>query len=143
MSNNPDILDPLIETIKGLSAVISEEIALLKTSRPTELEKLMPLKKQLLATYYKEMGDVNSRGGLQASGNGLAIRTLKKESRIFQAVLTQHERLLKALKAISENMIKAISDDVIKNQNQTSRYGADGSRPLRKSATSLSLNQTI
>lgn len=138
-----NLLFPLIDTIKGLTQIISEEITLLKSRRPKELEKLMPAKNQLLATYHKEIAELNNRGGLAAFGNGNAIRILKQESKIFQSVLIQHERLLKALKKISENMIKAIGDEVVKKQNQTSRYGADGSKNKNKSPTSISLNQKI
>ncbi|PCI44405.1 MAG: hypothetical protein COB49_11145 [Alphaproteobacteria bacterium] len=142
-SENHGFLGPLINTIKELSGIISEEMILLKTSRPKELEKLLPLKNQLMATYHKEMTELSSRGGLQASGSGSAVRILKKESRIFLSVLTRHTRRVKALKKISEGMIKAISDEVIRNQNQTSRYGADGARSANRLPTSITLNQTI
>ena len=96
-----------------------------------------------MATYHKEMTELSSRGGLQASGNGPAVRLLKQESRIFMTVLTRHTSLVKALKKISENMIKAISDEVVRNQNQASRYGANGARSANRAPTSISLNQTI
>ncbi|MBL4612528.1 MAG: hypothetical protein JKY91_02185 [Emcibacter sp.] len=148
MSNNrlsgpQNYLGPLIDTIKDLTSVISEETTLLKTSRPGDLKKLLPLKNQLMATYHKEMSELNSRGGLQASGNGPALRILKQESRIFQTVLAQHTSLVKALKKISENMIKAISDEVIRVQNQSNRYGANGVKSINKTPTSITLNQTI
>ena len=136
-------LSPLIGTIRELTAVITQETTLLKTSRPKDLEKLLPLKNRLMATYHKEMTELSSRGGLQASGNGPAVRLLKQESRIFMTVLTRHTSLVKALKKISENMIKAISDEVVRNQNQASRYGANGARSANRAPTSISLNQTI
>ncbi|MCF6196503.1 MAG: hypothetical protein L3J50_07340 [Emcibacter sp.] len=148
MSNNPlsentENLDPLINTIKDLTRVITEETKLLKTNRPKELEKFLPLKNQLMASYQKEMADLKNRGGLLGSGNGPAIRQLKQESRLFQSVLTRHTRLIKALKTISENMIKTISNEVVKRQNQANRYGADGSKSTNKHPTSITLNQTI
>lgn len=143
MSHDQNFLLPLIATIKDLSAIISEEIALLKNSRPQEMDKLLPLKNQLMATYYKEMSDLSARGGLQACGNGDAVRQLKQESRVFQSLLIQHTKMVKALKSISENMIKAISDEVVKKQHQSSRYGANGARSVTKSPTSITLNQKI
>lgn len=142
-SEEQDFLTPLITTIRELGNIISQETALLKASRPKDLEKFLPLKNQLMATYHKEMTDLNSRGGLQASGSGTAVRTLKQESRNFLAILTRHARLVKALKKISENMIKAISDEVVRNQNNASRYGATGARSANKTPTSITLNQTI
>ncbi len=148
MSNNqntekPDFLGPLINTVRELTKIVSQETTLLKSSRPGELEKLLPLKNQLMATYHKEMTELNNRGGLKASGNGSAVRILKQESRNFLSVLTRHTSLVKALKKISENMIKAISDEVIKHQNNACRYGANGARSANKSPTSITLNQTI
>ncbi|VAV87347.1 hypothetical protein MNBD_ALPHA02-1888 [hydrothermal vent metagenome] len=143
LTENPENLDPLINTIKDLTRVISEETILLKTNRPKELEKFLPLKNQLMASYQKEMTDLNNRGGLLGGGNGPALRQLKQESRIFQSVLTRHTRLVKALKTISENMIKTISNEVVKRQNQTSQYDAGGSKAANKNPTSITLNQTI
>lgn len=143
LSVQQDFLSPLINTIRELTAVITQETTLLKTSRPKELEKILPLKNRLMATYHREMTELNSRGGLQASGNGPAVRILKQESRLFMTVLTRHTSLVKALKKISENMIKAISDEVVRNQNQASRYGANGARSANRTPTSISLNQTI
>lgn len=138
-----NLLKPLTCTIRELTNIISEEISLLKTSRPKEVEKLIPLKNQLMASYHKEMADLNARGGLQATGNGSAVRALKQESRIFQEILTQHSRLIKALKKISEDMIMAISNEVVRSQNQASRYGANGAKSANKNPTSITLNQTI
>ena len=138
-----DSLSPLIQIIQDLTRLISEEIDLLKSRRPSELNRLMPLKNQLMASYNKEISELNARGGLQSVGNGEILRTLKKETRLFQAVLTQHTRLVKALKTISENMIAAIGNEVVKTQNQSSRYGANGAKSNRKTPTSISLNQTI
>ncbi len=142
-SESQNFLNPLIITIRELTNLISQETALLKTSRPKEMERLLPLKNQLMATYQKEMTELNSRGGLQTSGSGSAVRILKQESRNFLNVLSRHTRLVKALKKISENMIKAISDEVVRSQNQARHYGANGSQPASKSPTSISLNQTI
>ncbi len=143
LSENQDFLSPLINTVRELSNLISQETNLLKTSRPKELEKLLPLKNQLMATYHKEMAELSSRGGLKASGSGSAARILKQESRNFLTILTRHTRLVEALKKISTNMIKAISDEVVKTQNRSSRYDAKGTRSSNKAPTSITLNQTI
>ncbi len=142
-SENDSLLAPLIQTTKDLTKVISDEIILLQTNRPKEMEKLLPLKNQLMAAYHKEMSELGARGGLPASGNGTAVRSLKQESRLFQTVLTRHTRLVKSLKTISEKMIQAISHEVIKTQNQAARYGANGAQSVNKSPTSITLNQTI
>ncbi|MCF6216531.1 MAG: hypothetical protein L3J58_10210 [Emcibacter sp.] len=142
-SENHSLLVPLIQTTKDLTKVISDEIILLQTNRPKEMEKLLPLKNQLMAAYHKEMSELGARGGLPASGNGTAVRSLKQESRLFQTVLTRHTRLVKSLKTISENMIQAISHEVIKTQNKAARYGANGTQSVNKSPTSITLNQTI
>jgi len=142
-SGNKSLLEPLIQATIGLTKVISDEIILLQNRRPKEMEKLLPLKNQLMTAYHKEMSELSVRGGLPASGNGTAVRILKQESRLFQSALTQHSRLVKSLKKISEDMIQAISQEVIKTQNQATRYGANGSRSVNKSPTSITLNQTI
>lgn len=143
VSQQQNILFPLLQTMKALTGILTEEIALLQARRPQELKEFLPEKNKLMATYQKEISDLAARGGLLASGSGETIRALKQETRIFHGVLEQHTRLTKALKNVSEKMLKAISDEVVKNQNSTNTYGANGTKFSTKSATSLSLNETI
>jgi len=143
VSTPQEFPDRLTTTIQELTDVLSQEITLLKTSRPGEVQTLLPLKNELIATYYREMAELSSHGGLQASGDGKAIRRLKQETRIFQTVLGRHKRLVMSLKKISENMIRAISEEVVRTQNRANRYAADGSKSVRKSPTSITLNQTV
>lgn len=143
IENHQNFLDRLTDTIRELTGLLLQEIALLKTRRPGEVQKLLPLKNELMATYHSEMAELSNRGGLQASGNGPAIRILKQETRIFQKTLVRHKRLVGTLKKIAENMIRAISDEVVRTQNRANHYAADGSKSVRKSPTSITLNRTI
>ena len=45
LSAQQNFLSPLIGTIRELTAVITQETTLLKTSRPKDLEKLLPPQK--------------------------------------------------------------------------------------------------
>ncbi|PHZ83333.1 hypothetical protein [Paremcibacter congregatus] len=142
-SQDQNLLLPLIEIMRALTRVISAEITLLQERRPQEIKSYLPEKNKLMAAYQKELADLSARGGLQASGSGDAIRTLKQETRLFHGVLEQHARMTKALKTVSERMLKAVSDEVVKSRSNASTYGANGAKYVNKSATSISLNQNI
>lgn len=144
--NNSHNLSSLILTVRKLTEVIGEETDLLKKNRPQEANKFLAIKNKLMTSYNQEMDALKNRGGLGAVGNGEHIRKLKHETRLFKKALDMHLKLVKALKTVSENMIRAVGDEVAKRRDQTSGYGANAkiTRKNNFSApTSLALNKTI
>jgi len=144
--NNDQNLSSLILTVRKLTEVIGEEIKLLKERRPKEADKFLPIKNNLIIAYNQEMDALKNRGGLAAAGNGENVRKLKSETRLFKKALDRHLRLVKALKTVSENMIRAVGDEVARRKDQTSNYGANAKITRKRnqnSPTSLTLNKTI
>ena len=136
----------LIEVTKNLRSILAEEMNFLKNGRPAEIEKYQKQKNVLTASYYKELNDIKLNGGLASAGSGDIVRTLKRESRIFQKVLEKHHRFIKAKKNLSEQMIKDISIEVSNQKSSGSKYGRDAKIATKSASSktvSLTLNQTI
>lgn len=136
----------LIEITKDLTSILNEEMECLKKNRPTEIEKFQKQKNILTASYHKELNDIKLNGGLASAGSGETVRTLKRESRLFQTVLEKHHRFIKAKKKLSEKMFQDISLAVSNQNDSGSKYGRDAKMTSKSAASktiSLTLNKTI
>lgn len=136
----------LIEITKNLTSILKEEMDALENHRPVQLEQYQKEKNILTASYQKELNDIKLNGGLASAGSGDVVRTLKKESRLFQSTLEKHHRYIKAKKTLSERMIMDISAEVANQNGANSKYGRDAKMAPRSAAnktTSLAINQTI
>ena len=136
----------LIDITKQLTSILSEEMECLKSERPKEIEKFQKRKSILTASYHKELNDIKLNGGLASAGSGDIVRTLKNESRQFQITLEKHHRCIKARKNLSEDMIKDISQEVVKQNGNSGKYGRDAkiaNHSLASRTTTLAINKTI
>lgn len=136
----------LIDITKQLTSILGEEMEFLKSERPKEIEKFHKRKSILTASYHKELNDIKLNGGFASAGSGEIVRILKNESRQFQITLEKHHRFIKARKKLSENMIKDISEEVVKQNGRSGKYGRDAkmaNNSLDCRTTTLAINKTI
>lgn len=142
---NFNSVTPLISVTKELTKIITLETKYLKEKRPKEVAELCSEKNELSQAYQNEMTSLAARGGLISIGKGPAIRELKDVTRIFNAALDKHFKLVKTLKTISENMLSVISDEVNQQNNFSTVYGANAqiNNNRAPNPTSLALNQTV
>ena len=139
-------LPSLIQVTRDLTALIKKEISLLNAHRPGDIARLAEDKNRLAATYHQQMTALQQAGGLKTAGSADHLRLLKKVTREFQEVLEDHKRKLKALKTISEKMIKAVGDEIARQANKSQAYGANAKLKdpqMAKTPTTLTLNETI
>ncbi|MBL4601480.1 MAG: hypothetical protein JKY84_01915 [Emcibacteraceae bacterium] len=136
----------LIEITKNLTSILNEEMDYLKNNRPAEIEQFQKRKNILTASYHKELNDIKLNGGLASAGGGDIVRSLKRESRLFQTTLEKHHRYIKAKKNISEQMFKEIGKEITNQNGGGSKYGRDArmdTNSLAGKTTSLAINKTI
>ena len=145
-NQNQSLISALIDTTRELTAIIRQEMTLLKEKRPAEIKSLNDSKNSLLASYQEKLDQLNRNGGFKAAGAGEIVRRFKKEHEVFQGVLKQHKSMLYALKTVSEKMIKVIGDEVALQSSPSQSYGANAkinSPKGSKTPTTLTLNKTI
>ncbi len=145
--NNSEVnlISSLISITKDLTDIILLENKYLKEKCPKEARGLCSEKNALNASYQNGINALNARGGMACAGKGSEIRELKKATKIFTKVLEKHQTLVKTLKTISENMIKAIGDEVNKQNNLSAIYNSNAQVKVNQSPVfaPLAINQKI
>lgn len=142
--NNP--LQTLIAVTQRLvSVIMAENDHLRARKRPSDARALIEEKGRLAAAYAREMDVMRKNGGVRAFGTADELRHLKRETSQFQKVLDDHRKMLERARAITEGVIKAVGDEVSRQQQPPQGYGKNAApaRPRTPQPTSLTLNQVI
>jgi len=142
-TNNPVVT--LASLMRRLSDVISAENEHIRAHRPAEARKLHEEKGKLSAAYTREMELVRKNGGITAFGNADQLRDLKRQTQTFSRLVDDHRKLVERSRAITEGMIKAISEEVSRRNRPAQTYGKNALPPRKtvERPTSLTLNQVI
>lgn len=143
-ASNP--LQTLIAVTRRLVSVVrSENEHMRARRRPAEARPLIEEKGRLAAAYARELDVMRKNGGVRAFGNADELRLLKRETSQFQKVLDDHRKLLERARSITEGVIKAIGDEVSRQQQPPQGYAKNAApaRPRTPQPTSLTLNQVI
>lgn len=135
----------LITITKKLTSLIKEETSYLKNHKPQIAASLHGEKTRLMAEYRKTLNHLQLNQqllGPKESPMRTFIRTLTDG---FRDALKEHARIVIRMKAISEGIVKSISEEITKNTKPVMSYGANAAMraPSMPQATSLSLNQVI
>lgn len=138
-----DRVEQLIILTERLNGLVDKEIDLLKTRRPSELEHLADERNTLSRVYTQEMSLIRQDKNLVRGVAPQLIETLKKITGRFRDRLAEHDRILTAIRTVSERMIKSVAADVNAKSQAVTGYGNNAH--LRKSSGggSLTLNQVV
>ena len=142
---NTGPLAALITLTRQLTQVILEENRFLETRRPHQAAELHEEKGRLAVAYERELGTIAKNGGLAVITDAPMLRQLTQETRKFRETLDIHRRILVRLRTVSESMIKAIGDEIAKQNNPVQNYGGNATLARRNNIppTSLALNHVI
>ena len=142
-TSNPVVT--LASLMRRLSDVISAENEHIRAHRPNEARKLHEEKGKLSAAYTREMELVRKNGGITTFGNPDQLRDLKRQTTAFNDLVEDHRKLVERSRAITEGMIKAISEEVSRRNRPVQAYGKNALPPRKTNTqpTSLTLNQII
>jgi phage-related minor tail protein len=145
MSENDELIDRVIAVTESLTDVIRQENTLLTEKRPRDAAQLQDRKAKLTANYSQELQTLQRQGQVVRQAAPEVIGRLRAVTDRFQETLSTHVRLVTTLKSVTENVIKAISDEVGRRNNPVQIYGKNASmrRPAGAVPTSLSFNRTI
>ncbi|MDA5193210.1 hypothetical protein [Govanella unica] len=142
----PGPIQTLIAVTQRLATVIMAENDHLRSrKRPADARPMIEEKGRLAAAYAREMEVMRKNGGVRAFGNANELRILKRETSLFQTALDDHRKLLERARAITEGIIKAVGDEVTRQNQSAMGYGKNAAPPRQRSAqpTSLTLNQVV
>lgn len=138
-------LAAIISLTRQLTQIITEENRLLETRRPRDAAQLHEEKGRLNESYNREIKALQQNGGIGNITDAAMLRQLKQETRTFREVLDKHKRILVRLRTVTESMVKAIGDEVARQNNPVQNYGMNAALTHNTYArpTSLALNQVI
>ena len=106
-----------------LTELIEQETALFEARRASEAEPLQP-EKSRLATIYRRETQLAAKDPARFSGAPEALKAeLRAATQAFEAALERNGRVVTALKAVTEGVVKAIADEAARQKTAGSGYG--------------------
>lgn len=131
------IMDRLIDTIE-------EETARYRAGRLRDAVELDEAKVELARAYAAESDRVKSAKDIIAKSLPDALDALRKRHDAFQALLRKNLTVLATAHAVSEGIIRGVSDELARKQ-APSTYGASGraNAPSSKTSPPLAISRTL
>jgi hypothetical protein len=115
-------LDALILITDRLVDLITAENEMLKTRRPSELNKQIDEKQRLAAMYAREMAALQKEPARVAAAAPADAQHLRETTARFRALVEENGRRVNAMRIVSERMIKAVGDEIAKRNRAVSAY---------------------
>lgn len=132
MNPNTDRIEKLIVMAERLIDALSGDIEALKTGKTSEMKSTLPEFQQLAALYNREAKGFQI-DVVKAAPADLKARFVETTGR-FKDVLQQHARLLTRIRSVSEDMIRAVVEDVEKKNAPMRIYGRTPAPPPPRQA---------
>jgi hypothetical protein len=137
IANLNKIMDRLVETVE-------EETTRARAGRLLATAELDEAKVELARRYAAESERVKNARGLIAQSLPEALDALHKRHAAFQALLQTNLTVLATAHAVSEGIIRGVSDELARKQSP-STYGASGraNAPSARASQPLALSRTL
>ncbi|MFQ5533271.1 MAG: hypothetical protein ACE5EM_00420 [Sphingomonadales bacterium] len=145
MSENPAPLARVLTLTERLTALITQESALLHERRAREITDFHAEKIRLSELYAREMETLRRNSSLIKTAPPAEMARFKQLTALFREALAENKRIVQALKSVTEGMIRSIADEVTRRNNPVNGYGGDAvlKRQGAPAPTSIALNQVI
>ncbi len=116
----------LLEITHALHRLIEQENALLESRRPRETKALQGEKLRLTAEYRAALARVRAEEAALLGARDSRIRQqLKRATDAFRNELKRHARILIRLKTVTEGIVRAVSEEAVRQRGAVRRYGTD------------------
>jgi hypothetical protein len=108
MSASPITLDELLAVTTRLTDLMTRENAILRSMRPGDIRELQTDKVELTQSYERMMLAVQKDPAVLTTAAPSIREALRSATARFNAVLGDNERTLRAVKSVSERLMKTI-----------------------------------
>jgi len=133
-------VEQLIVLTNRLTELVSSECRAFEERRPQDAAKTLEETSRLANLYRHESQRIRADRSL-IEGAPLERRmALARATEGFDAVLARHGRALEAAKVITEGIVKAVADEVVKKRATGAGYGPKATASAGK-ATAITLNR--
>jgi hypothetical protein len=139
-----DVAKQNVERLIALTEQLTQRIGLdadsFEARRPHEVAGRMDETARLANLYRHESARVRETPALVAGAPRELRQKLAQASRAFERTLQRHGRALHAVKTITEGVVRAIAEEVVKARAAGSAYGPGARSPLAD-PTAITMNR--
>ena len=126
MATNTVVLDDLIVITGRLADLMARENEILHSMRPSGIRELQKDKADLAQSYERRMRLVREDPTILADAPSSVREKLLEMTTRFEEVLTENERSLRAVRTVSERVMKIIVDTATEQRLGTPSYSSAG-----------------
>jgi galactokinase len=115
-------LERMLAMSERLSAAITADIAALESGRPRDMKTIQPETQKLSALYERELSGFSPSEAAAVPAE-LRAKCASSAKRLNEC-LQRQQRLLKRMKIISEGMVRAVAEEMQRQQTVVRPYSA-------------------
>ncbi len=140
-----DLCNRVLQTSAELIGVLERETELLRNGDTQSINSLIARKTSLSTTMMKDMTTVNANASYISEVVPQQIELLKDQHAQFQRSLRVNQDALGAVKAISENLLRTISQAAGSTRSGPETYGRGAAMATNATArpTAVSVNRSL
>ncbi|MGE5537907.1 MAG: hypothetical protein ACM30I_04770 [Gemmatimonas sp.] len=146
MSTIAPLVEDVVTVTQRLTAILEREIELLKNLKPQDIRDLQRDKAELAATYERQIRDLRANPTQLAAVDGKLKDRLRQATMRFQMTLAENERAIRAVKTVSERLMRAVVAAVADRKSGTPAYtrsGVTSGGAATAKAVSLAVNRQL
>lgn len=146
MSAIAPLIEDTVDVTQRLTALLEREVELLKNLKPQDIRALQHDKSELAATYERLIRELREKAPLLAEADAKLKERLRLATQRFQIALAENERSIRAVKSVSERLMRAVVAAVAERKSSTpsySRAGLAAGGAATAKAVSLAVNRQL
>ena len=121
-----DRAEQLVLITERLTAVIAEETRRIDAREPPLEGPDADEKNRLANAYRLELARIKQEPALIQSAPGAVLQMLKQRTVLLHEQLARHEISLNAVKVVTEGLVHAMAEEIIRQRNGATNYSAGG-----------------
>jgi hypothetical protein len=146
MSAVVPLVEDVIDVTQRLTALLEREIELLKNLRPQDIRDLQQDKTTLAVTYERQIRELRAKPALLGTADSKLKERLRQTTMRFQMILAENERAIRAVKTVSERLMRAVVAAVADRKSGSPAYTRAGivtGGAATAKAVSLAVNRQL
>jgi hypothetical protein len=120
------LVEDVIDVTQTLTALLEREIELLKNLKPQDIRDLQHDKTTLAATYERQIRELRAKPAILGDIDSKLKDRLRQATIRFQTVLAENERSIRAVKTVSERLMRAVVAAVADRKSGSPAYTRAG-----------------
>jgi len=121
-----DRAEQLLLVTDRLAAIVAEETQRIEARQPPLEGPDADEKNRLANTYRLELARIKQDPALIQAAPPALLQRLKQRTLALHECLAKHELSLNAVKIISEGLVQAMAEEIVRQRNGASNYGSSG-----------------